>query len=122
MEQLAIHPEPIDFHGLSYSPALLLDARLGAAITDDPEFRPACKWSFDELLWEMRDGELASCMERGVREFVRGEMLGVDPIEGQAPLVMRVGVVLGSLSALALVQYEEAKEGLQELMRLLERL
>lgn len=109
-----------DLNGLPYSPALLLDARLNASITDSPEFRASCEWGFNSCLEDIQDGEFG-WMKNGVRAFVRREMLEVDPFFRQPPLVVRVGVVLGWLSGLALVQYQEAKAGLKELMALTAR-
>ncbi len=113
---------PFDLIGLPYSPALLLDGRLSASVTDDHGFRSACEWGFDCYLGEIE------CDERGLwtttrdeaRVFVQSEMLHIHPAVGQVPLVDRVGVVLGWLSALAFTQYHEAMEGLRLLTELME--
>ncbi len=122
MGQTPIQSEPIDFIGLPYSPALMLDARLSAVITDDPEFRPACEWGFTVFFEEVENEEFEACTMEAVKAAIRENMRDdIDPFFGGVPLVNRVGVSLGWLSALALAQYQEAKEGLQELMALLER-
>src|SRR5437660_9466493 len=112
MERILIQSEPIDFNGLSYSPALLLDARLSAAITDDADFRSACEWGFWSF-WEGVDcDDDGLCTVKEARAATRENMRDdVHPFFGPPPpLVSRVGVSLGWLSALALAQCEEAKE------------
>src|SRR5581483_3273368 len=109
------------------SPALLLDGRLGAAITDDPGFREWCEEGFRVACWAME--ELASLghlpySRDAIVDFVRGNVFDLDDEGGgfMPRLAEHIGFALGGLSAIALVQLEGAKEGVQELMRLLERL
>ena len=114
VQQVSSSVNPADFRDVLYSPALLLDARLGASITDDPGFHSACEWGFNSCVGDMEDDGLSSVIQYGIRLFVRREVL-----DAGVPLVDRVGVALGWLSALALAQYHEAQEGLRELMELL---
>jgi len=106
------------FVEMKYSPAVLLEASLGADITDDAEFRKACEWGFDAYFEEMyhwnashTDLEfLETCYTWSeVVEFVIEVVLG----EYQELAVMpsrcwRAGFVLGWLSALALVNRFDA--------------
>lgn len=113
---------PFDLISLPYSPALLLDGRLSASITYDPDFHNSCEWGFDCYLGEIECDERGLCTTTSdeARAFVRTEVLYVHPVVGQVPLVCRVGVVLGWLSALAFTQYQEAMEGLRLLTELME--
>jgi hypothetical protein len=124
---MATHNQQIaldDLISLPYTPALLLDARLNASITDDPNFRDACEWGFNLYLEEIEYCDRGLCTTSDeAKAFVRRDMLAAPhPLTGPVPLTGRVGVVLGWLSGLALVQYQEAKEGLKELMALMARL
>ncbi len=104
-------------HSLPYSPAMLLDARLSASITDDPEFRDHCRIGFGCVSGLIAEGEVYTVGE--LLDFVRVNVLGEDGFPRF--FSHRIGFVLGGLSALALSQYREARAGLSELMRLLER-
>ena len=126
-QQVLSSARPTDFVDIPYSSALLLEARFDSSITDDPEFHSSCEWGFDSYFeGQMRSGCVEVVYED--RFYNRGEVCRelVDNVvvahrRDKTPLVTCVGVALGWLSALALAQYQEAQEGLQNLMGLLER-
>ncbi len=125
MEKTSIQPEPIDFHGLSYSPALLLDGRLSASITDNPAFADGCADGFDGYLDTVADFGERLRPRSEVRQFVGECVFDKDQpsrFDSRSRFSWRVGYVLGWLSGLAWMQYQEAKEGLHVLMELVEAL
>jgi hypothetical protein len=98
---------------VSYSPVLLLDARLGASITDDPDFCDCCQLGF-EVYFDFlpSDGIVADVM----MGFVVNNL--VDSGDGVMPLPSAAGLVLGWLSALALTDRSLASQGLDLLITL----
>lgn len=110
---------PLDVVSIDYSPVLLLDGHLSSVITDDPEFSSSCEWGFNDYLGNV-EGGCGFDTETEVIAFVHREMSEVCPLLGQVPLVTRAGVILGSLSALALVDRSLASAGLEHFMSLME--
>ncbi len=98
-----------DFKGLSYSPALLLDAHLSAFITDHPHFSYACQFGFEsyyEAIQKHRGKTLYSCSQ--VVDFVWDNLFDENGKGLVSYLSYSVGYVLGGLSAIALGQYQDA--------------
>lgn len=115
---------PTDFLGLPYSSALLLDARLGSAITDAPAFSEGCQEGFGGYFDAIRElgDDVQSLPE--VRRFIEGlvtDEIGPSGVRRRFWLHWNIGYGIGWLSALALAQYHEAQEGLHELLGLLDR-
>jgi len=117
-----------DVIDMPYSPALLLDGRFDVSLTDDPEFHDVCEWGFHSYfddMWDVRPGATSRGFDdfilverRYTVAYVMGEVLanmrGTN--DAGSSLVRCVGVSLGWLSALALVQCSEALEGLAVLL------
>jgi hypothetical protein len=116
---------PSLFVDLPYSPALLLDAGLGAELTDHTAFAPGCEGGyamyFDALCdWNKVHSALVlvdhwytwSEVERVVGESVIRRYDLSEQFWGVRALPWRVGYVLGWLSALALSDYGLALRGL----------
>lgn len=112
---------PSIFADIPYSPDLLLDAHFGSHITDDPEFSRACQSNFDtyfEVMYQPdASGDGVQFVERfytlpQVYREVCEDLFQTSPCAELPSLAWRVGFVLGWLSALALVQREEALKGL----------
>ncbi len=116
-----------DFVDMSYSPALLLDSKFDASITDAPEFREACRdgftFYFEEMYeWDEQDNEvfvecrytwaevIESVVDNALSEGEPGRLL---------PCVERAGFALGWLSALALTDRSMARRALTVLEALL---
>src|SRR6266567_9192245 len=116
-----------DYVEMPYSPALLLDSKFDASITDDPEFREACKdgftFYFEEMYeWDEEDDEvfvercytwvevIESVVDNALSEGEPGRLL---------PCVERAGFALGWLSALALTDRSMARRALTVLEALL---
>ena len=111
-----------------YSPALLLESSFDASITDSSEFRKACQWGFDayfeymyefdssgvELVFVSRLYTWVEIVELVVETALREDWAGY-----QISRDWRVGFGLGWLSALALVNRQEAMMGLTMLMALI---
>lgn len=123
--QVMIKVSPLtvaDFVDLLYSPALLLESRFDASITDDPEFRASCEWGFNayfELMWEpnaLGDDFVFVTKLYTSAEVVASVVRDVWPEKKAMWLVpslpWRAGYALGWLSALSLIQLREAGEGL----------
>jgi hypothetical protein len=97
-----------DVRGLPYSPALLLDSKLDASITDHPQFGEGCGCGFrsyfgfqvwDESRDEWVEAEVNTLYPWDVVvRFLTGNVL--DEEGGRHP--WRIGYVLGWLSAFAL--------------------
>ena len=103
------------------SPALLLDGRFSAAITDDQAFADGCRNGFDgfyDALCCEAPEEYQPVSE--VRRFLVETVTDSGPVwlGKRASFLWNVGYGLGWLSALARSYYQEAMEGL-ELLRLL---
>lgn len=121
VQQITFSASSDDFKSLSYSPALLLDARLSAFITDHPHFPYACQFGF-ESCYEVIRGHTAkrsSPYSRAkVIDFVWDHLFDENGKVVASYLSYSVGYVLGGLSAIALGQYQDAQEGLKELTKL----
>lgn len=117
-----------DFLEMPYTSALLLDAPFDASITHHPDFSRACRWGFDAYFTEMyevlpsrvgRAEDLVFVEKRYTSVHVRKEVLGDMSGLGEGnSLAECVGMSLGWLSALELVQPQEASEGLGVLTEL----
>ena len=122
---------PSDFVDLPYSPALLLDARFGAELTDHQDFAAACGEGFDGYFSEMyhwnEDRSGTVFVDHfftwdEVREMVVQEVAAYcaaycnesvfEQLYGPVSLAWRAGFVLGWLSALALSDRALALRGL----------
>ena len=119
---------PSDFVDLPYSPALLLDARFGAELTDHQDFAAACRDGFTFYFEEMyHDGgeEMPDIFEDyfyswdEVRGRVMMEMVdrsaraqAFEQLYGPVSLASLAGFMLGWLSALALSDRALALRGL----------
>ena len=109
-----------DFAEMPYSPALLLDSKFDATLTDDLAFRGACEFGFlnyfDQMYQDDEQGEEVFVERRyewaEVVEIVVDEVLW----EPSAGLVLscaeRAGTLLGWLSALALTERAMARRAL----------
>jgi hypothetical protein len=98
---------PLDFIDMPYSPALLLEGRFDASITDHVDFAVACREGFECCLEEIDDfcGLFAS-WDGMEREIVRTMTRCYDKTEqywGVCSLPDRAGFMLGVLSAYAYV-------------------
>src|SRR5579885_2153137 len=95
---------------LPYSPALLLDSRFDASITDDEEFRKACQCGFDGY-FDVLSGSDASGVFTVVEHdyswsevvcFLVEDVMAADEAMSRISRAWRAGFGLGWLSALAL--------------------
>ncbi|GHO51698.1 hypothetical protein [Ktedonobacter robiniae] len=117
--------KPTDVIGLPYSPALLLDGHFDASITDSPDFASGCQWGFQSYADDMElCDEQGNCFLvdryyewREVEAFVV-ENVAIAYEYQQTPLPFCAAMVLGWLSALVLVQNNEALRGLSLLVML----
>jgi hypothetical protein len=127
---MAVSPlKPSDVKEISYSPALLLDARFRPVLVVDSAFSEACEAGFNTYFEEMYHGSTPedlvfvdrfySCDEVE-REVIESTVVAHQRDGERLPWC--AGFVLGWLSALALVQRREACEGLKLLTFLVVRL
>lgn len=125
-DTLAKRLTPADFYALPYTPALLLPLQLDQAITNHKEYQEACQWGFDFYFEEMHEWNETHddlvfvehiYTRREVLDLVAREMKGDMP-HVFASLPCRVGVVLGTLSALALTDFPLAQVGVHLLLHL----
>ncbi len=113
------------FVDLPYTPALLLDARFGAEITNDPEFARACADGYDCYFEELYDyaedgiGEVFvdhvytwAEIEEAIVDLVIRRYDLAEEFYGVASLARRAGLALGWLSGLALSDRGLALRGL----------
>ena len=116
-----------DFAELPYSPALLLDAKFDVSITDDPEFRIACRWGFDAYFELMHRLDKASGKSVFVAEvyswdevvrFLLNNVMDERGVADDRYRGWRAGFLLGWLSALALTDRVLAVNGLAIVERL----
>jgi hypothetical protein len=117
-----------DFNGLPYSPALLLDSKFDAAITDAVAFHEACQGGFEAYFdamydWDVEQGRAVFVAERytweEVIERVVDNALSEDEFHCLLPCAERVGFTLGWLSALAFTEPAMAGQALVVLEALL---
>ncbi len=117
---------PSAFIDMPYSSGLLLDGRFDASLTDDPQFRSACKSGFEAYFEDMyEDGtsddvfvdhfyrydEVVDFLMEW-RELSMGDAFFEERFGVHTPLAWHVGFMLGWLSALALTDRELALRGL----------
>ena len=113
---------PADVCQLPYTSALLLPLQLDRTITSHPDYQEACQWGYDfyfeEMYQENDQGEEVFVEHfytpRDVMELIAKETEDTKPWAAAFPI--RVGVVLGILSALALTNLPLAHVGMQVLM------
>ena len=100
------------FVDLPYSPELLLDSGFNAAITSSSEFESACQWGYDTYFddryeWDDEGTGMVFVAESypfaEVIGFVFRNIFPEKYPHETAPLACRAGVILGWLSAHALV-------------------
>jgi hypothetical protein len=128
---MATQKQPVTFLtseeviGLPYTPALLLEGRFDASITDDPAFSDGCGTGFNGYYDVLSDGLEGYCpvseMRRFMVELVTTPGGGPVWLDQRSGFRWQVGYGLGWLSALARSQYQEATKGLKLLMQLVER-
>src|SRR6266704_6973752 len=96
---------------LPYSPALLLDSKFDASITDDSEFCEGCETGFDayfESMYQWNEARTDTVFVQQwfslgeVLAFVAENVFAEDEHDRLLPLGWRAGFLLGWLSALAL--------------------
>ena len=108
------------FGEVPYTPAVLLDARFSAALTDDPAFHEACAEGFEmyflEAEREAQPYHWAKIVEVVFAAAAPWDMRGVPAL----PVTWSVGFVLGWLSAHALVDRPVALMALEVLHALIE--
>ena len=108
------------FVEVPYTPAVLLNARFSAVITDDSAFREACAEGFEmyffELERDMPSYEWTDMVERVFAAAAPWDMRGVPAL----PVTWSAGFVLGWLSAHALVDHLVALMALEVLHALIE--
>lgn len=117
---------PADFSDTPYHPTLLLSLQVDQAITSHKEYQNACKWGYDFYFEGMYEEDEQGndvfaehiYTEPEVATLVMREMQGDFPLA--VPLAIRVGVVLGMLSALALTDLPLAQLGRQMLLHLVQ--
>ncbi len=117
-----------DFRDVPYSPALLLESRFDASITDDDEFAKGCAWGFDAYFeemfqWNETRTELvfvqkAYTWAEVVSWLIEGVLTGDEPAS-LTSRAWRAGFLLGWLSALALTRRPMALLGLEVLHALI---
>ena len=119
-----------DFVDLPYSPALLLESRFDASVTDDPEFRAACESGFNAYFEHMYELD-----EEFHERFVEKRYTWVDLVtfvdetagvsgsreRNGVSFAWGAGFGLGWLSAHALVKREDAVLALGRLMARIEK-
>jgi hypothetical protein len=112
-----------DYAEMPYSPALLLDSKIDASITDDLKFRKGCEDGFEMYFGYRVLDEAGSCLVEGqesyswdvVVAFLTNNVL--DEEGGCRP--WRIGCLLGWLSAYALFERAMARRALVVLEALL---
>ena len=112
-----------DYAEMPYTPAVLLDSKIDASITDDPEFRQGCEDGFGFYFGYRECDESGSWFVQGresyswevVVAFLTNNLL--DEEDGCRP--WRVGHLLGWLSAFALFDRPMAGRALTVLEALL---
>jgi hypothetical protein len=119
-----------DLAEMPYSPALLLESRFDASVTDNPEFRAACEIGFDAYfdgLIELDEESHVTFVEKPhtwaeLVAFV-DETAGVTGSQGRhgVSFAWGSGFGLGWLSAHALVKREDAVMALGRLMARIEK-
>lgn len=117
----------VDYAEMPYSPALLLDSKFDASLTDDPEFRIGCKWGFDAYFEFMYRLDKASGKSVFVAEvytwhevvrFILNNVMDERGVADDRYRGWRAGFLLGWLSALALTDRVLAVNGLAVVERL----
>lgn len=106
-----------------YTPAFLLNSRFDASITDDDEFRKACRFGFDgyfDYMFGYDASRVYRCIEQvyqwsDVVSFLIEDVMSQEEPSAFLTLGWRAGFGLGWLSALAFTDRTLALMGLEVL-------
>lgn len=114
---------PADFKDIAYTPSFLLPALLDETLLVEREYHMACADGFRSYFEDMyaTDGEQEVFLEHVyTRSEVIADVVNETRIDSRAPapLAIRVGIVHGWLSALALTDFQLAQVGMQLLIYL----